>query len=88
MITMLPARTFMRSLILLITFSFCILSVNAQGILSQKDLSNFKVDALTEADISQIQQQLQAKGFTIDQLQDQAIAKGMPLSEFTKLKSF
>ncbi len=87
MITMLPARTFMRSLILLITFSFCILSVNAQGILSQKDLSNFKVDALTEADISQIQQQLQAKGFTIDQLQDQAIAKGMPLSEFTKLKT-
>ncbi len=90
MITMIPKARFnffFKSLLLLITFTLCIYSAQAQGILSQKDLSNFKADALTESDISQIQQQLKSKGVTIDQVQDQAIAKGMPVSEFTKLKA-
>ena len=90
MITMIPKARFnflFKSLLLLISFTLCIYSAQAQGILSQNDLSNFKADALTESDISQIQQQLKSKGFTIDQVQDQAVAKGMPLSEFTKLKA-
>ena len=90
MITMIPKARFnflFKSLLLLISFTLCIYSAQAQGILSQNDLSNFKADALTESDINQIQQQLKSKGFTIDQVQDQAVAKGMPLSEFTKLKA-
>jgi protein involved in polysaccharide export with SLBB domain len=62
------------------------IQANAQNILNTKDLSTIKVDALTEYDISQIQKDLKSKGVTIDQFQDQAIIKGMPLSEFTKLK--
>ena len=70
--------------LLLVCFS---IGVQAQNLLSSKDLSTFKVDALTETDISQIQKDLKSKGMTIDQFQDQAIAKGMPLSEFNKLKT-
>lgn len=87
---MIPKTTYhflFKSLVLLLLFSLCIFSAQAQGILSQKDLSNFKADALTESDVSQIQQQLKSKGVTIDQIQDQAVAKGMPISEFTKLKA-
>ena len=86
MIKLQPLKHF-RSLLLLVAFSLLVISANAQGVLSQKDLSNFKADALTESDISQIQQQLKAKGATIDQVQDVAIAKGMPMSEFAKLKT-
>ena len=90
MTTMIPKAPFkflFKSLLLLITFTLCMYTAQAQGILSQKDLSNFKADALTQSDISQIQQQLNSKGVTIDQVQDQAVAKGMPVSEFTKLKA-
>ena len=69
--------------LLLVCFS---IGVQAQNLLNSKDLSTFKADALTESDISQIQKDLKSKGITIDQFQDQAIIKGMPLSEFTKLK--
>ena len=69
--------------LLLVCFS---IGVQAQNLLNSKDLSTFKADALTESDISQIQKDLKSKGVTIDQFQDQAIIKGMPLSEFTKLK--
>ena len=87
MITKASSNFLFKSLLLLITFTLCIFSTQAQGILSQKDLTNFKADALTESDISQIQLQLKSKGVTIDQVQDQAVAKGMSLSEFTKLKA-
>jgi len=70
--------------LLLVCFS---IGVQAQNLLSSKDLSTLKVDALTETDISQIQKDLKSKGITIDQFQDQAIAKGMPLVEFNKLKT-
>ena len=69
---------------LLLVFSS--IGVAGQNLLNSKDLSAFKADALTESDISQIQKDLKSKGVTIDQFQDQAIIKGMPLSEFTKLK--
>ena len=70
--------------LLLVCFS---IGVQAQNLLSSKDLSTFKVDALTETDITQIQKDLKSKGMTIDQFQDQAIAKGMPLVEYNKLKT-
>ena len=70
--------------LLLVCFS---IGVQAQNLLSSKDLSTFKVDALTETEIAQIQAQLQQAGMTIDQAEQQAIAKGMSPAEFAKLKA-
>ena len=60
---------------------------NAQNLLSGKDLSTIKVDALTDAEIAQIQVQIKQEGVTIDMLESQAIAKGMTPAEFAKLKA-
>jgi protein involved in polysaccharide export with SLBB domain len=59
---------------------------NAQNVLSGQDLSNVKVDALTETQITQIKTELTKRGLTIDQVESQAIAKGMSPTEFAKLK--
>ncbi len=74
---------------LLISFCFFLfsVSVNAQNLLSSKDLSTLKVDALTETEIGQIQAQLKQAGVSIDQVEQQAIAKGMSQAEFAKLKA-
>ena len=74
---------FIFTALLLFCFS---LGVLAQNLLGSKDLSSFRADALTESDISQIHKNMQSKGVSIDQLEDQAVAKGMPMAEFTKLK--
>jgi protein involved in polysaccharide export with SLBB domain len=58
----------------------------AQDPLGGRDLSTLKVEALTDNQISAIQQKLKQSGMTIDQVQSQAIAKGMSPSEFAKLK--
>jgi protein involved in polysaccharide export with SLBB domain len=68
---------------ILLIFSF---SVFAQDPLGGRDLSNFKVEVLTENQIAAIQQKLKQSGFTIDQVESQAIAKGMPPEEFAKLR--
>ncbi len=60
---------------------------NAQNLLSGKDLSTIKVDALTESEIAQIQAQLKQAGVSIDMVESQAIAKGMSPAEFAKLKA-
>ena len=74
--------------IVLLTLFVFTLSVNvkAQSFLAGKDLSTIKVDALTESELTQLQQQLKSSGLTIDQIEQQAIAKGMSASEFAKLK--
>ena len=71
------------TLVILLTFSF---SVYAQDPLAGRDLSTLKVDALSENQITAIQQKLKQSGMTIEQVQSQAIAKGMSPDEFTKLK--
>ena len=71
------------TLVILLTFS---LSVYAQDPLGGRDLSTLKVDALSDNQITAIQQKLKQSGFTIDQLESQAVAKGMSPSEFAKLK--
>ena len=68
--------------VFVITLSF---HANAQSFLVQKDLSQFKVGALTETDIAKIKDQMQSSNLTIDQLKMQATAKGMPAAEFEKL---
>lgn len=74
---------------LLISFCFFLFSttVNAQNLLSAKDLSTIKVEALTDTEIGQIQAQLKQAGVSIDQVEQQALAKGMSASEFAKLKA-
>ena len=63
------------------------IQANAQNILSGKDLSTIKVDALTDTEIAQIQAQIKQSGATIDMVESQAIAKGMSPAEFAKLRS-
>jgi protein involved in polysaccharide export with SLBB domain len=71
------------SIAFLLGFSF---SVYAQDPLGGRDLSTIKVDALSENQITAIQQKLKQSGMTIDQVEAQAIAKGMSPAEFAKLK--
>jgi len=71
------------SITFLLAFSF---SVYAQDPLGGRDLSTLKVDALSDNQISIIQQKLKQSGMTIDQVESQAIAKGMSPTEFAKLK--
>ncbi len=80
----------MRYLKTLFLFAFLFVgsfSLQAQNLLSAKDLSSIKVDALTETEIAQINAQLKQAGLSIDQVEQQAIAKGMSPSEFAKLKA-
>ena len=63
------------------------IQTNAQNLLTGKDLSTIKVDALTDAEIAQIQAQIKQAGVSIDMLESQAIAKGMSPAEFAKLKA-
>jgi protein involved in polysaccharide export with SLBB domain len=65
------------------TFSF---SIYAQDPLGARDLTNFKTEALSENQIAALQQKLKQSGMTIEQVQSQAIAKGMSPDEFAKLK--
>jgi protein involved in polysaccharide export with SLBB domain len=79
---------FLSTLLLVLTLGSLGVQAQAGGnILSSKDLSTLKVDALTDAEISQIQAQLKQAGLSIDQVEQQAIAKGMSATEFAKLKA-
>ena len=71
------------AIVILLTLSF---AVYAQDPLGGRDLSTLKVDALSDNQITAIQQKLKQSGFTIDQIESQAIAKGMSPTEFSKLK--
>jgi hypothetical protein len=74
---------FFLSFILLLIFQ---IATFAQDPLGSRDLSTVKVEALTDNQISAIQQKLKQSGMTIDQVESQAIAKGMSPTEFAKLK--
>jgi protein involved in polysaccharide export with SLBB domain len=81
-----PNMRFIKSFFtLVITMTFS-LFIYAQDPLGGRDLSTLKVDALSDNQITAIQQKLKQSGFTIDQVESQAIAKGMSPTEFTKLK--
>ena len=87
MITKATFKHFFRSLILVVLFAIIAQTANAQGFLAQKDLSQFKVEMLSEADISKIKERLQSSELSIDQIKTQATAKGMPAAEFEKLRT-
>lgn len=61
-------------------------SLVAQDLLKSTDLSTLKVDYLSDSDIAKIKAQLLSNNLTIEQAEPMALAKGMPASEFAKLK--
>jgi protein involved in polysaccharide export with SLBB domain len=75
------------SLCFLVLTSTLVLAQTGGNLLSGKDLSTIKVDALTDAELAQIQAQLKQSGVSIDMVEAQAIAKGMSPTEFAKLKA-
>jgi protein involved in polysaccharide export with SLBB domain len=80
-------KSALLSLCFLLLTSTIILAQNAGNLLAGKDLSTIKVDALTDAELAQIQAQLKQSGVSIDMVESQAIAKGMSPAEFAKLKA-
>jgi len=73
----------------ILLFSLLIISsnlVSGQDLLKGKDISQIRVDQLSDGDISKLKTQLNSAGLTIDQVEQQALAKGMSPSEFAKLK--
>jgi protein involved in polysaccharide export with SLBB domain len=87
MIQIATFKHFFRSLTLVVLFAVTAQTVNAQGFLAQKDLSQFKVEMLSEADISKIKERLQSSELSIDQIKTQTSAKGLPAAEFEKLRT-
>ena len=80
-------KSALLSLCFLLLTSTIVLAQNAGNLLAGKDLSTIKVDALTDAELGQIQAQLKQSGVSIDMVESQAIAKGMSPAEFAKLKA-
>ena len=79
----------MRKLLIAVVFFVALFqssTVLAQDLLKSTDLSTLKVDYLSDSDIAKIKSQLQTNNVTIEQAEPMALAKGMPASEFTKLK--
>lgn len=62
------------------------ISLPAQDLLKGRDLSQVRVDQLSDADITKLKTQLTSSGMTIDQVEQDALAKGMSAMEFAKLK--
>ncbi|KVV13951.1 SLBB domain-containing protein [Flavobacterium sp. TAB 87] len=58
----------------------------AQDILKGKDLSTVQVDYMSDADVLKVKSQLDANKMSIEQAEGLVIGKGMPPSEFAKLK--
>lgn len=80
-------KSALLSLCFLLLSSTIVLAQNVGNLLAGKDLSTIKVDALTDAELAQIQAQLKQSGVSIDMVESQAIAKGMSPAEFAKLKA-
>jgi protein involved in polysaccharide export with SLBB domain len=79
----------MRKIIITLLLLFALFQSSnalAQDLLKSTDLSTLKVDYLSDSDIAKIKTQLQTNNVTIEQAEPMALAKGMPASEFAKLK--
>lgn len=81
------------SKILFYKIVFCVLfflsfsnSGYSQDLLKSKDLSQIKVEMISESDIAKLKSQLENSGISYDQAEQMAISKGMPALEAAKLK--
>lgn len=76
-----------------LTFYFCCFFILFTGTIFAQDLFNgvdlrvANVDQLSDQQIAQIQEQLKSNNVSIDQAETIAVSKGMPKSEFAKLRS-
>jgi protein involved in polysaccharide export with SLBB domain len=77
---------FIKGIFLILCLFFGSQQLKAQDLLKGKDLSQVKVDQLSDADIVKLKTQLTGAGMTIDQAEQVALAKGMSPAEFAKLK--
>lgn len=75
-----------KVLIISCLFLLSVQIVKSQDLLKSKDLTQLKVDLLSDADISKLKNQLNSSGLTIEQTEQQALQKGMSPTEFAKLK--
>jgi len=66
-------------------FVFSTQLITAQNI-NQAQITNIKVDDLSDAQITTYWNKAKAEGYTLDQLEILAASKGMPSSEISKLK--
>lgn len=62
------------------------LTLQGQDLLKGKDLSQIRVDQLSDADIVKLKTQLTSSGMSLEQAEQLALAKGMSATEFAKLK--
>jgi protein involved in polysaccharide export with SLBB domain len=69
-------------------FIFCVNGVFAQNSeLSQSDLSQVKIDNYSDSQIEALIKRAEQQGYSVDQFETLAAAKGMPASEISKLKA-
>lgn len=80
----------MRSIILIVCLALSIV-VSAQSsiqeLMNSKDLSSFKVDMLSDEDITKYKAYVQSSGLTETQIEQMALQRGLPSSEILKLKA-
>jgi protein involved in polysaccharide export with SLBB domain len=79
-------KQLLRGIFLLVCLFMCSQVLLSQDLLKGKDLSQVKVDQLSDADIAKFKTQLNSSGLSMDQAEQMATAKGMSPTEFTKLK--
>lgn len=70
--------------VLCISLLICVPAVKAQGV---QNLSNIKVDNLSDDQIRQIQKQIESSGIPDSQLEQAALARGMSATEVQKLRA-
>ena len=80
---------FFKSKFFIIAVVFSLFSINsfAQDLLKGKDISQIKVDMLTDDEILQYKLQLQNSGLSESQAEQLAIQRGFPASEIVKLRA-
>jgi protein involved in polysaccharide export with SLBB domain len=80
---------FIKSKIFILVLLFSIFSINsfAQDLLKGKDISQIKVDMLTDDEILDYKAQLQQSGLTESQAEQLAMQRGFPASEIVKLRA-
>lgn len=80
-------KRFFRFLLFVTILVSVLPSLKAQDLLKGKDLSQVRVDQLSDADIAKLRAQLSSSGMSIDQAEQIALSKGMSPAEFAKLKA-
>jgi protein involved in polysaccharide export with SLBB domain len=77
----------LKKLLVFLLILTCVSAVQVSNAQNGQDLSNVKVDNLTDAQITRYMQQAQSSGMTDDQLAQMAQARGMNPQEVQKLQA-